>query len=218
MSLEAYFQSGGDGNDLTLHVQTLNEGPASFDIATYYPGDTFAGPNFVQFGAGTALPTAFVTALENIQTRDRWIFAGTRVTVVFTAPVFTDDTGDTQSWIAGTAITDVTVPLASGSPTPAYAVVGTLPGGLSFNTATRIISGAPTMGESGTITIRATNSEGFDDWTIAYNTVSTAVLASEVPDPESTLTAENAYSAGILASEVPDPESTLTAENAYSAA
>ena len=54
--------------------------------------------------------------------------------------------------------------------TPTYAAVGSLPAGISFNTTTRVISGTPTAVGSGTITIRATNSEGNDDWTVDYAT------------------------------------------------
>ena len=84
------------------------------------------------------------------------------------APSFTDDTGDAQSWIQNTAITPITVPAAVGTPTPTYSAIGALPAGISFNTTTRVISGTPTATGSGTIRIRATNSEGTDDWTVAY--------------------------------------------------
>ena len=83
-----------------------------------------------------------------------------------TAPVFTADTGDDQDWIQDEAITSITVPAATGNPTPTYAAVGSLPAGIAFNTTTRVLSGTPTAVDSGTITIRASNSEGNDDWTI----------------------------------------------------
>ena len=85
-------------------------------------------------------------------------------------PVFADDTGDDQAWTQNTAITSITVPAATGTPTPTYAAVGTLPAGIQFNTTTRVISGTPTELGSGTITIRATNAGGSDDWTLAYTT------------------------------------------------
>ena len=66
-----------------------------------------------------------------------------------TAPSFTDDTGDEISGTAGTAIAAVTVPAATGTPTPTYSVDGALPSGLSFNTSTRVISGTPTAPGSG---------------------------------------------------------------------
>ena len=87
-----------------------------------------------------------------------------------TAPAFADDTGDAQTWTMGTAIASIAVPTATGNPTPTYAAVGALPAGITFDTTTRVIAGTPTAVGSGTITIRATNSEGNDDWTVAYTT------------------------------------------------
>ena len=87
-----------------------------------------------------------------------------------TAPVFADDTGDAQTWTTGVVIASINVPAASGNPTPTYAVQGSLPSGIAFDTATRAISGTPTAASSGTITIRATNSEGSDDWTVTFVT------------------------------------------------
>ena len=89
------------------------------------------------------------------------------------APAFADSTGDAQSWTQNTAIASITVPAATGGPAPAYAPVGSLPAGVSFSTTTRVISGTPTVAGSGTIRIRATNSEGSDDWTVAYTTAAT---------------------------------------------
>ena len=97
--------------------------------------------------------------------------ASLTVTVNLVEPSFADDAGDAQSWTVGTAIAAITVPAASGNPVPAYAAVGALPAGVVFNTGTRVISGTPTQEASGTITVRATNTEGSDDWTVAYSTV-----------------------------------------------
>ena len=90
-------------------------------------------------------------------------------TPAVTVPAFADNTGDAQSWTRNAAITNITVPAATGTPAPTYTAVGSLPAGIAFNTTTRAISGTPTAVGSGTITIRATNSEGFDDWTVAYS-------------------------------------------------
>ena len=95
----------------------------------------------------------------------------TVTTPALVEPSFADDTGDAQSWTTDTAIAAITVPEASGNPVPTYAAVGALPTGVVFNAGTRVISGTPTQEESGTITIRATNTEGSDDWTVAYSTV-----------------------------------------------
>ena len=58
-------------------------------------------------------------------------------------------------------------------------MVGALPSGISFNTNTRTISGTPSAVGSGTIRIRASNSQGTDDWTVSYATVA---LPQTVPD------------------------------------
>ena len=58
------------------------------------------------------------------------------VRAILVAPSFSDNTGDEQNWTVGTAITNIQVPTPTGNPTPTYAVVGTLPAGISFNTST----------------------------------------------------------------------------------
>ena len=97
------------------------------------------------------------------------------------APAFADDTGDAQAWTQNTAIASLTVPVASGTPAPTYAPVGSLPAGVSFSTSSRVISGTPTATGSGTITIRASNSEGSDDWTVAYTTAVPPATVPAVP-------------------------------------
>ena len=99
---------------------------------------------------------------------------------VMTSPSFADDTGNAQSWTQNTAIAPIAVPEASGNPTPTYAAIGSLPSGIGFNTSTRIISGTPTGTGSGTIRIRATNSEGSDDWTVGYTTTEAEILTLPV--------------------------------------
>ena len=101
---------------------------------------------------------------------------------VAVAPSFADDTGDAQTWTENVAIAPVTVPAADGTPIPTYAAVGTLPAGISFNTTTRVISGTPSAIGSGTITIRASNSEGMADWTVDYNTAAPLAAPSFADD------------------------------------
>ena len=50
------------------------------------------------------------------------------------APSFSDATGDDQAWTENTAIANVVVPEAAGIPSPTYAVEGSLPAGLAFDT------------------------------------------------------------------------------------
>ena len=106
------------------------------------------------------------------------------------APSFADATGDPISGTAGTAIANVTVPAASGAPAPTYAVVGSLPIGLSFNPSTRVLSGTPDRAGSGTIRIRATNSAGTADWTVTY--------AFVTPGPETATPSGLATNTGTL--------------------
>ena len=86
------------------------------------------------------------------------------------APVFAGGVGTAQDWTQGVPITPISVPAADGNPAPTYAVVGALPAGIVFDAMTRVISGTPTATGSGTITVRATNSEGDDDWMVFYTT------------------------------------------------
>lgn len=84
------------------------------------------------------------------------------------APSFDNAVGNDEVWMMGIAIDDVVVPLANGHPSPIYTVVGALPPGLTFSPATRTISGTLTGIGSGTITIRASNSEGSANWSFGY--------------------------------------------------
>ena len=94
-------------------------------------------------------------------------------------PSFADNTGDAQDWTQDTAIAPVTVQEANGNPAPTYAAVGALPAGISFNPTSRVISGTPTEAGTGTVRIRATNTAGVADWTMAYTT--TAVVIPVTP-------------------------------------
>ena len=112
-----------------------------------------------------------------------------------TIPSFSDDTGTAQSWIQNVAISPITAPAASGNPTPTYAVISRPPG-INFDAGTRVISGAPTTTGSGRVRIRATNSQGSDDWTVDY-TIATpppvfaAVLTLEQTDTQNIYTWTN---------------------------
>ena len=87
----------------------------------------------------------------------------------FSAPRWVDDTGDVLDGQAHVAITPVVIPEPSAEPAPTYSVVGALPAGLAFDPDTRTLSGTPTVSGEGVIRIRATNTVGIDDYTIAYD-------------------------------------------------
>ena len=142
---------------------------------------TFRGPNhpdsvnqdatepYVWFTGQDAIHQAFTSAYVAASTTERNAIQ-LIISDGLSAPTFTDDTGDDITGTVGTAIANVTVPEAEWrAPAPTYAVVGSsLPAGIAFNTTSRVLSGTPTAAGTGTITIRATNSEGSDDWTVAY--------------------------------------------------
>ena len=150
-------------------------------------GITVALPTATADGSITGTPTSGVSGTititaTNASGSDTWTVAYNTVLDV-SAPSFSDATGDAQTWSVGNTISDVVVPVASGTPTPAYAVRGSLPAGLSFNASTRTFSGTPTSVGSGTITVRATNSEGSADWTVAY----TVTKLLSFPDDPATI-------------------------------
>ena len=77
-SLEGYYQAGGDGNAQTIYLvagTAAAHTTESFDVATYYPGDSDAGGNNIRWGAGTALPAAFTALLDGLSVGDRFIIA-----------------------------------------------------------------------------------------------------------------------------------------------
>ena len=98
------------------------------------------------------------------------------------------------------------------NPAPTYAVVGTLPGGISFNTTTRVISGTPTAVGSGTITIRATNSAGSDDWTVDYS----FVAADEAPSFTDNTGDAQDWTTGTEITSIPIPRAAGNPAPAYS--
>ena len=117
-----------------------------------------------QFGTTIVLPA--VGARSVTRTGAGQFIATSPTTVVFTA------SGARSATRAGVGAFVATT--AAGPTT--YAVVGSLPAGITFNTATRVISGIPTAAGSGTITIRASNGLGSDDWTVDYTFVVAAPL------------------------------------------
>ena len=144
--------------------------PTYAAVGTLPAGISFNTTTRVLSGTPTALGSGTITIrASNSAGMADWTVAYTTAAAL-AAPSFTDPTGDTQAWIENQAIVSITVPEADGNPAPTYVAVGTLPAGITFNTTTRVLSGTPSALGSGTITIRATNSEGMADWTVDYNT------------------------------------------------
>ena len=138
-----------------------------------------------------------------------WTASGTASTQSqATAPVFADDTGDAVTWTVGAAIDAIIVPEASGTPAPAYAVEGSLPSGLSFDDSTRQLTGTPEAAGTGTIVIRATNSAGFDDYSIPY-TISSPPNVAPTVTIDTLATIIDAGATLALAATADDPDGTI---------
>ena len=150
-------------------------------------GITIILPTSIQIGAITGAPTSAASGTITITATNSegsatWTIAYNTALDV-EAPDFASITGEAKTWISETAIVNVVVPRASGTPTPVYSVVGSFPAGLTFNPSNRTISGTPTSPGSGTITIRATNSEGSVDWTFDYKVVGALSISVTAGNP-----------------------------------
>lgn len=75
LDIGAYFNAGGDGNDLTIYLQTAGDGEVSFTAAVQFVSGGIA---FVRF----TLPADAQTLLDNLASGDRFIFKAARPTSV----------------------------------------------------------------------------------------------------------------------------------------
>ena len=100
-----YFDTGGDGNDLTVYIQTADDGVVSFAAADQLSGNRNA--QVVRF----TLPSDAQTLLDNIATGDRWIIAFARP-----LPMHTVDAGDV-AWSFS-----VPQPTVSYTPPPMHSI------------------------------------------------------------------------------------------------
>ena len=106
LDIGAYFQAGGAGNDLTIYLQTLNDGEVSFAVADQV--STTGGGGFARFD----LPADAQTLFNNISTGDRWIFKAARPFAV-TVQTGTGEIGEVTS--AGIESTGQALPAATRS-------------------------------------------------------------------------------------------------------
>ena len=104
--------------------------------------------------------------------------------LVFTAVI------DPQTYTIGTAITPLKLPTATGGTAPLTYFISTLPAGLSFNPATRTISGTPTQATTAAVNIFYTVVDS-DNASAALNftiTVNEPVVPPPSTDAELTVT------------------------------
>ena len=97
LDIGAYFNAGGDGNDLTIYLQTL-DGEVSFTAAAQY---ILGGPGFARF----TLPADAQTLLNNLSTGDRWIFKAARLAATDTITANADPTAFSISNPEATGVT-----------------------------------------------------------------------------------------------------------------
>ena len=102
------------------------------------------------------------------------------------APSFPTAEGAAQSWTTGES-ESLTIPNAGGTPAATYTEIAgsTKPAGMTWNAATRTLSGTPTTAGTGRFSVEARNSRGTDriayNWTVVAATApawSTAALAA----------------------------------------
>ena len=176
-----------------------------------YPGnrsrDSGERYSWVPPSTATARQAAWITAYRALRPISRQ--DATRLILddgvpVNVAPSFDDATGDAISGETGTAIADIVVPEANGNPAPTYSASG-LPNGLTFDTSTRTIAGTPTAAGRGTITVRASNSQGNADWTVAYAFTAAPPPAQPLALSDLAITGRRIVSGALLQRSTADP-------------
>ena len=139
--------------DLTLDMATGGTTPLTYTLMPLPTGLNFNASTRVLSGTPTTMQTitATYTATDNnnsIATATFTITVAARVAV--TAP-------DDQTYTMDTAITDLTLDMATGGTTPLTYTLMPLPTGLNFNASTRVLSGTPTTMQTITATYTATD-------------------------------------------------------------
>ena len=192
----------GTAYSQTLPAATQGDGDITYTItADNFRGLTADTSTRIISGTPTSSGQIVVTYTATDSATTPETTSQTFIINVNAAPTYADDTGDAQTWVTGSVISPLPVPEANGWPTPTY-VISNLPTGLSYSEDTRLITGAPTSTGSGTIRARATNSQGMDDWTVAYSITNPANIA---PSFEDTSGANQMWTANIAITNITVP-------------
>ena len=163
--------------DLTIPAATSGNAPLTYSISPALPtGLTLSGR--VISGTPTVASATrqyTVTVMDSDDDTDTLSFNGT---VTNRVPTFGAATVADQSWVQNAAITDLTIPAATGGDPPlTYSISPALPRGMMFDESTRTISGIPrTSHGERTYTVSARDSEG-DTAVISFDATVAADLA-----------------------------------------
>ncbi|MFI5159897.1 MAG: putative Ig domain-containing protein [Sphingobacteriales bacterium] len=193
----------------TLTPTVLTGNPTSYSINAPLP----AGLSFnTSTGAITGTPTAVTAATTYTITASNTGGSGStteKITIVNPPAPVISYSPSTNTYVTGTAISTLTPTNTGGTPTGGYSISTALPAGLSFNTATGVISGTPTAVSSTTIyTISATNAGGTGNTTVTLTVNPQLPAISYSPST-------NIYSVGLAIASL-TPTSTGGAVASYS--
>ena len=180
--------TGGTGT-LTYTLTGLN----GVALSVAVPGLSFDDTATVRVLSGTPT-TAATTALTYTVTDEHGSTDSATFPVAVAAAVTLADTGD-QTYMMGTEIPDLTLPVASGGTgTLTYTLTG--PGdaalshavpGLTFNTTARVLSGTPTTAATTALTYTATDQNGSTASATLTLTVAAAVAVTAPNDQRYTV-------------------------------
>ena len=170
--------------DLTLPEAAGGTTPVTYTLAPLPNGLTFTATTRVL--SGTPDTDGNFTLTYRV-TDDNGASTSVDFTVIVNASLVLD-TPANQNYTMDTAITALSLPMATGGTEPlTYTLTGpgdsALPGGLSFNANTRTLSGAPSTPDTTTLTYMVTDDNGAStsvDFTVIVN----ASLTLDTPDDQ----------------------------------
>ena len=191
-----------------LELPKATGGTGALTYALTGPGDAL--PAGLSFNAAsrrlTGTPTALATTILTYTVTDSAatpVVATQDFTVTVNAPLVLPDPDD-QNYTVDTAV-DVTLPAATGGiGEPTYTLTGpgdALPAGLSFNPASRTLSGTPTAAATTILTYTVTDSAttpvvATQDFTVTVN--ADVTLTELTPPPAQSYTVDTAIDALVL--------------------
>ena len=182
--------SGGTGTR-TYSVLSVLPAGLSFDAATRTLSGT---PSAATDGAVVVI----YTVSDEAGTVDLLTFSITVNPALSTSFGFAAAVDD-QTYTAGTAIDDLVLPAASGGTgTLTYSILTTLPAGLSFDAATRTLSGTPSAATDGAVDVTyLVTDEGGSAAVLTFSiTVNPGMSSSSLAFADNAAIADQAYTAG----------------------